>query len=52
MENAILKQKFSLKNNFRMKHCNISRYLFPFEGVQMQCVTFAYSFALPFLNSA
>lgn len=34
-----------------MKHCNISKYLFPFEGVEMQCVTLAYSFALLFLFS-
>lgn len=32
-----------------MKHCNISKYLFLFKGVEMQCVTLAYSFALTFL---
>lgn len=48
MENAILKKKVSLKNNFQMKYCNISKYLFPFEGVETQCVTLAYSFALLF----
>lgn len=41
--------KVSLKNNFKMKHCNISKYLFPFKAVEMQCVTLAYSFALTFL---
>lgn len=34
-----------------MKHCNISKYLFPFEGVEMQCVTLPYSFAMLFLFS-
>lgn len=38
----------SLKNNFKMKHCNISKYLFPFEGVEMRRVALAYSFALLF----
>lgn len=31
-----------------MKHCNISKYLFPFEGVEMRRVALAYSFALLF----
>lgn len=38
--------KVSLKNNFKMKPCNISKYLFSFK---MQCVTLAYSFVLTFL---
>lgn len=32
-----------------MKHCNISKYLFPFKAVEMQRLTLAYSFALTFL---
>lgn len=34
-----------------MKRCNISKYLFLFESVEMQGVILAYSFALLFLSS-
>lgn len=41
--------KKSFRKHFIAKHCNVSKYLFPFEGVAMLCATLPYSFALLFL---
>lgn len=41
--------KKSFRKYFIAKHCNVSKYLFPFEGVAMPCATLPYSFAPLFL---
>lgn len=41
--------KKSFRKHFIAKHRNVSKYLFPFEGVVMLCATLPYSFALLFL---